>query len=72
MRDAAARMVAGVAIAGIFAGSLQTAAQDTPGPAWKRALSIRSEGLNRLHQLGEFEPAWQRALRIRREQLNRR
>ena len=72
MRDGAARMVAGLAIAAIFAGGVQAAAQDTPRPAWKRALWIRSEGLNRVHQLGDFEPAWKRALRICGEELNRR
>ena len=73
MRDGAEWMVAALAAVAIFAGSVQAAAQDhVSAPGWKQALHARSEGLNRLHQLGDFEPAWQRALRVRGEELNRR
>ena len=73
MKDGAECTVAVLAAAAIFAGSVQASAQDhVSAPGWKQALRIRSEGLNRLHQLGNFEPAWKRALRIRGEELNRR
>lgn len=73
MRDAAQRMVAMLAVAAIFAGTMQAVAQDRVSePAWKRALWIRSEALNRTYGLGDFEPAWRRALRVRGEALNRR
>ena len=69
----AERMVAALAVAAIFAGSVQAVAQDRVStPEWKRALWIRSEALNRIHGLGDFEPAWKRALRVRSEELNRR
>ena len=67
------RMVAALAVAAMFTGSVQAAAQDQAStPTWKRALWIRSEGLNRAYGLGDFEPSWNRALRVRSEALNRR
>ena len=73
MKDGAEWMVAVLAAAALFGGSVQAAAQDhASAPGWKQALRIRSEGLNRLHQLGDFEPAWKRALRVRGEELNGR
>jgi hypothetical protein len=61
-----------VLTAAIFAGGLEAAATSEPSePGWKRALSIRSEALNRIHHLGDFEPAWTRALRVRGEAMNR-
>ena len=73
MRDGAEWMVAALAVAAIFAGSVQATAQEhVSAPGWKQALHIRSEGLNRLHELGDFAPSWKRALRTRSEALNRR
>jgi hypothetical protein len=67
------RMVAALAVAAMFTGSVQAAAQDqAPTPTWKRALWMRSEGLNRMYELGDFEPTWKRALHIRSEELNQR
>jgi hypothetical protein len=73
MKDGAEWMVTALAVAAIFAGSVQAAAQDqVSAPGWKQALRMRSEGLNRLHQLGDFAPSWNRALHVRSEALNRR
>ena len=73
MKDGAEWMVTALAAAAIFAGSVQAAAQDdVSAPGWKHALHIRSDGLNRLHELGEFAPSWHRALHVRSEALNRR
>ena len=67
------RTVVALAVAAIFAGSVQAAAQDQVStPTWKQALWLRSEGLNRMYQLGDYRPTWKRALRIRSEELNRR
>lgn len=73
MRLGIERSVVALAAAALLAGSVQAAAQDhEPAPTWKRALWIRSEGLNRAYGLGDFAPSWQRALRVRSEGLNRR
>jgi hypothetical protein len=70
---AAIRVLVAMAIVAVFATSGVQAVghdrADTPG--WKEALRVRSEGLNRVYQLGDFEPAWKRALRMRGEELNR-
>ena len=73
MRDGAEWMVAALAAAAIFAGSVQARGQDhVSAPGWQQALHVRSEGLNRLHQLGDFAPSWKRALHVRSEALTRR
>lgn len=73
MRFGIERSVVLLVAAAMLGGSVQAAAQDhATTPTWKRALWIRSEGLNRAYGLGDFEPAWQRALRVRGEALNRR
>ena len=66
--------VSGVALA---AGTITT---DGVEPGWQKALSIRSEALNRKYHLGSSQqraaadaiPEWVQALAIRSEALNRK
>jgi hypothetical protein len=66
-----ARIAAGGAVAlaatAILAGPGQAGMPQSGDDGWLRALTARSEALNRAHA----EPPWMRALRIRSEGLNR-
>ena len=79
MSGLAGRIVAVVVTAAVLAVSTSAAVADADQNAgWKHALWIRSDALNRLHQLGDYrlgagltaDASWKRALRIRGEAMN--
>ena len=72
-------IVVAVAISGV-ALAAETVRTDGVEPGWQKALTIRSEALNRKYHLGisgqraaaDATPAWAQALAVRSEALNRK